>query len=84
MTNYLIEPGLQTYGPHPLMIPLTRFNGSEIYVNPDLIWMIEATPDTVVTLTNGEKLLVKESPTEITDRYVALKQRIAVRTVTQV
>ena len=43
------------------MIDLTRFNGTGFTVNCDLIETIEETPDTVVTLTTGKKIIVKES-----------------------
>jgi flagellar protein FlbD len=58
------------------MIEVTRLNGSIFFINPDLIVTVEPTPDTVVTLTTGEKFVVKESPKEITDRFVALKRRM--------
>ncbi len=58
------------------MIEVTRLNGSIFFVNPDKILFAEATPDTVVTLTNGDKLVVKESPDELNNRFVAFKKRI--------
>lgn len=48
-----------------IMIKLTRIDGSELTVNANLIEVVEATPDTVVTLITSRKLLVKESPEEI-------------------
>lgn len=50
------------------MIIVTRLNGSEIVVNADLIETVESTPDTIVTLVDGTRYLVEESPTEIIDR----------------
>ncbi len=58
------------------MIEVTRLNGSIFFLNPDMILSLEATPDTVVTLTNGEKLVVKDTPTDIIDRFVFFKRRI--------
>ncbi len=58
------------------MIELTRINGTLIFVNPDQILFAEETPDTVITLANGEKLLVKESTEEVRNRFVALKRDI--------
>ncbi|HEY3397652.1 MAG TPA: flagellar FlbD family protein [Armatimonadota bacterium] len=52
------------------MIRLTRLNDSEVFVNALLIEQIESTPDTVVTLTNGRRLVVRESPAEICQRGV--------------
>ena len=43
------------------MIDVTRLNGKEITVNCDLIEIVEETPDTVITLTTGKKIIVKES-----------------------
>ncbi len=43
------------------MIDVTRLNGSGVTINSDLIEMVEETPDTVITLTTGKKIIVKES-----------------------
>ena len=53
------------------MIELTRFNGEHFVLNADLIEMIEATPDTVIRLTSGKKLLVKETVAEVVERVIA-------------
>ena len=58
------------------MIEVSRLNGSIYFLNPDMILTLEATPDTVITLTTGEKLMVRESPPELIDRFVAFKRRI--------
>ena len=47
------------------MIEVTKLNGQRILVNPDLLEIVEETPDTVVTLTTGKKIIVKESRQEI-------------------
>lgn len=49
------------------MIPLHRLThpSSPLYLNPDLIQTIEATPDTVVALTNASKFVVNETPLEV-------------------
>lgn len=47
------------------MIELTRMNGTTFTVNADLIEMLEETPDTVITLTTGKKLIVKESRQDV-------------------
>jgi len=52
------------------MIKVTRLNGKEFVVNAELIQYVEATPDTVITLVNHEKLVVKESIDEIVRRVV--------------
>jgi flagellar protein FlbD len=58
------------------MIALRRLNNQSIMVNPDLIETLEATPDTVVTLTNGNKLIVRDTMDEIRDKIVEFKRRI--------
>ncbi len=47
------------------MIDVTKLNGSQITINCDLIETVEETPDTVITLTTGKKLIVKESRQEV-------------------
>lgn len=47
------------------MIEVTRLNGKGLTINSDLIEMIEETPDTVITLTTGKKIIVKESRQEV-------------------
>ena len=47
------------------MIEVTKINGEKILVNPSLFEVIEETPDTVITLTTGKKIIVKESRQEI-------------------
>ncbi|HYI96489.1 MAG TPA: flagellar FlbD family protein, partial [Bryobacteraceae bacterium] len=46
------------------------------FLNSDLIEHIQATPDTLITLTNGHNLLVRESPEEIISRIVSFRRRI--------
>ena len=58
------------------MIKLTRFNDSLFVVNADLIEIIEATPDTIVSLTTGHKILVKESVDEVINRVRDFKRSI--------
>jgi flagellar protein FlbD len=58
------------------MIALRRLNNQPIMVNPDLIESLEATPDTVVTLTSGNKLIVRDGMDEIREKIIAFKRRI--------
>jgi len=58
------------------MIPLTRLNHNPVFLNPDLVKSVEALPDSVITLTNGEKLLVLESGSQILNLIVAFRQRV--------
>ncbi|RNC67284.1 MAG: flagellar protein FlbD [Desulfuromonadales bacterium] len=64
------------------MIKLTRLDGSEFFVNPDLIELIEETPDTHITLSNGHKYLVLEKTAAIVDKTIDYKARIMRRAAT--
>jgi len=59
------------------VIPVTRLDGTSIVVNIDLVQCVEPTPDTVLTLTTGERLMVRESVDEIVGRALAFKRQIA-------
>jgi flagellar protein FlbD len=65
------------------MVTLTRLNGSAIVVNADLIEMLETTPDTVMTLTTGKKLVVKESVEEVVGKVIDYKRRTNTPVVVQ-
>ena len=56
------------------MIKLSRLNGKEFLLNCEMIKTIEATPDTVITLASGEKLMVRESVDDVLSRTVAYRQ----------
>jgi flagellar protein FlbD len=58
------------------MIALRRLNNEPVMVNPDLIEFLEATPDTVVTLTSGNKLLVRDSMDDVREKIIEFKRRI--------
>lgn len=58
------------------MVPVTRLNGKELYINPDLIQTMEVTPNTVITFTNDEKIVVEESPQVIIDRIIEFQARV--------
>jgi flagellar protein FlbD len=60
------------------MILLTRLNGDEIYLNPDLIERIEALPDTIVSLVDGKKYVASETPQELISRIVAFRAAVLV------
>jgi flagellar protein FlbD len=55
------------------MIELTRLNGTPMLLNSDLIKTAEASPDTMLTLINGEKLIVREQLSEVLDRVLAYR-----------
>ena len=60
------------------MIPLHRLTHPDepVYVNPDLIAMIESTPDTVVSMTNASKLVIAESAEEVAALVADWRARI--------
>ena len=58
------------------MIELTLLNGNPIVLNSDLIKAAEASPDTMLTLINGEKLIVRESTAEVVERVLAYRARL--------
>jgi flagellar protein FlbD len=58
------------------MIKLTRRDGSELYINPDLIETVEETPDTHITLSNGNRYLVLEKARVIIEKTVSYKAKI--------
>jgi flagellar protein FlbD len=58
------------------MIKLTRLNQMPLFLNSDLIEHIDATPDTVVSLTSGQKFLVTESPEEVVDKVLKFRRAI--------
>lgn len=58
------------------MIELTRLNGNPMVLNSDLLKTAEASPDTMLTLINGEKLIVRETCREVMDRVLAYRARL--------
>lgn len=58
------------------MVSLKRINGAEILVNPDLIEIIEHHGDTVISLTTGNKILVKETLEEIKEKVIEYRAKI--------
>ncbi|MGE5593361.1 MAG: flagellar FlbD family protein [Betaproteobacteria bacterium] len=59
------------------MIRVHRLDGSELVVNADLIETVEATPDTIITLTTGKKLVVRDTVDEVVAAVVGYKKAIA-------
>lgn len=58
------------------MIELTRINELPIIVNAELIEFVEKTPDTLVSLTTGKKLMVRESVEEVVQKVTDFKRSI--------
>ena len=58
------------------MIELTRFNDIKFTVNAEIIEFVEETPDTVISLTTGKKIIVKESRQDVTNLVISYKRAI--------
>jgi flagellar protein FlbD len=58
------------------VILVTRLNGSTIYLNAELIKSVEPTPDAVITLTTGDKMVAKETAEEIVQRIIMYQRLI--------
>ena len=60
------------------MIRLTRLNDRPFVLNSEQIRTIEQTPDTMITLLNGDQLVVKESPEDVVERAIEFARRVRV------
>lgn len=58
------------------MIQLTRLNNKPLMVNSDLIKFVEQSPDTLVTLITGEKIVVLEKPSEVVARVISFRRSV--------
>jgi flagellar protein FlbD len=58
------------------MIEVTRINHTPLVINADLIEHLEATPDTVITMTTGQKLVVLETLEDLVERVIAFRRSI--------
>jgi flagellar protein FlbD len=58
------------------MIAVTRLGGAEVVINADLIVTVEKTPDTVITLTTGDRIMVRESVEEVVARAAMFRHRV--------
>jgi flagellar protein FlbD len=58
------------------VILVTRLNGTIFYLNAELVRTIEPTPDTVITLINFEKIIVKEPAQTVVDRIIEYKRQV--------
>ena len=56
------------------MIQLTRIDGTEFYLNPDLIEMMESSHDTHITLTNGHRYVCAEKPPVVVERIAEFRR----------
>jgi flagellar protein FlbD len=58
------------------MIHVTRLNRKPVVLNSDLIEQIEMTPDTVISLTTGQKIMVLETSEEVVERVIDFRRSI--------
>ncbi|HKA91048.1 MAG TPA: flagellar FlbD family protein [Haliangiales bacterium] len=58
------------------MIRLTRLSSRPLVVNADLIALVEANPDTLITLINGDHIHVRETVDEVIEKSIAYRQKI--------
>lgn len=58
------------------MIELHNLSGTSFYLNCDLIYRMEVNYDTVITLTNMQKLIVQEKPDEVVEKIIAYRRKI--------
>ncbi|MBY0371855.1 flagellar FlbD family protein [bacterium] len=61
------------------MIHVTRLDGASMMLNAEWIQSVENTPDTLITLTTGQKLIVRESVEEIVQAFHAYQRTKGVR-----
>jgi flagellar protein FlbD len=84
MGNRMQESGFPSEAAQPAsapkesenMIEVTRLNKKEFVLNCDWIETVEATPDTVITLTNGKKYVVAEKVEDVIEKIIEYKRKI--------
>jgi len=78
-TAPVFYPGVGLWSPRAeanRVIQLIRLNGQAVMVNSDLIESLEETPDTVVTLTSGNKLIVRDRMAQVQQKIIDFKRKI--------
>lgn len=58
------------------MIEVTKINGTKVLINPDLMELVEETPDTVIAFTTGRKIIVKECRQEVKNLVILYRKDI--------
>ncbi len=58
------------------MIEVTRLNGKKLTINAEMIERVEESPDTVISLTNGNKIIVKESRQDVKNLVILYKKEL--------
>jgi len=57
------------------VIRVSRLNGTEFFINAELIQVVESTPDTIISLTTGVKVIVHEPASEVVKRVIEYRRR---------
>ena len=68
-----------TQGWTTAVIIVTRLNGPQFSVNPDLLQRIDSAPDTILTLVDGTKYIVEESMAQVIDRITTYRATLVAR-----
>lgn len=63
------------------MIRLRKLDGQDLILNAEWIQSVETTPDTLITLTNGEKILVKDSVEDVVAKFKAYKRETGLKVI---
>lgn len=66
------------------MIKVTRLNGMDLYINAELVEFIEATPDTVLTLSTGKKFVLKDSVDDVVSRVIEYRKTVGGRVICRI
>lgn len=59
-----------------VVIQVTRLNGTQFFVNAELIQIVESTPDTIISLTTNVKVIVHETAAEVVERIVEYRKKV--------
>lgn len=60
------------------MIDVIRLDGKKFWVNPHMIESMETTPDLTLTMLSGKKIIVRNSPEEITEKIIAYRKQLGI------
>lgn len=60
------------------MIDVIRLDGKKFWVNPHMIECMETTPDLTLTMLSGKKIIVRNSPEEITEKIIAYRKQLGI------
>ena len=58
------------------MIFLTRLNKTSVVVNAEMIKMIESTPDTLITMINGDTMMIRETVDDVVEKAIEYARQI--------